>query len=80
MMHGWGNGFGGMVGMGPFGGMFMLLFWAMVIGGIVWLLVTLRRNQNSGRSHQSALEILKARYARGEINREEFEQKRWEIE
>lgn len=75
MMHGWGFG-----GMGPLSWVFMLLFWVLLIGGLVWLFVTLSRNQNSGRSSVSALDVLKERYARGEINREEFEQKKRDLE
>lgn len=80
MMHGWGNGFGDMGGMSPLGWVFMLLFWLLLIGGLIWFFVTLSRNQNSGRSSPSALNVLKERYARGEINREEFEQKKRDLE
>jgi putative membrane protein len=52
----------------------MLLFWVLVIVGFVvglrWLLGKRRSPQSN-----SALTILRERYARGEINKEEFEQK-----
>jgi len=74
MMSNWG-GFGGW-GMG-FGVIFMLVFWLLVILGIValvrWLLAP-RSPGPSGRDKTPA-EIVQERYARGEINREEYEQK-----
>ncbi|MEW5790738.1 SHOCT domain-containing protein [Thermithiobacillus tepidarius DSM 3134] len=75
----WGMGWG----MGPMGWLLMLLFWVAVIGLAVWLVVLLSRRQ--GRSDQSrsgssvALDILKERYARGEIGQEEFEQKKRDL-
>ncbi len=64
--------------MGGFGTMgFMAIIWIGVLGLIIWAVVTaVRRPGESGSLNQpadSALEILKRRYARGEINREEFE-------
>ena len=71
-----GFGYGGM-GWGA--GIFMFLFWALIIGLIIWAVVTMTRH-NGGVPHDSrsgsAIEILKERYARGEINREEFEEKK----
>lgn len=57
----------------------MFVFWALVIAGIVFgirRLVTERRPRGSDH----ALAILRERYARGEINREEFEAKRKDLE
>jgi putative membrane protein len=55
----------------------MAAFWIAVIVGIVFLIRWLALSTQSGRhgttSGDSALEILKKRYARGEINKEEFE-------
>jgi len=53
-------------------------FWGLIIGGIVFLVrIT---SPSSGREpSQSALEILKQRYAKGEIGKEEFEAKRREL-
>ncbi len=58
--------------------LFMLLFWGLVIVGIV---VGIRWVVRQGRPEvtDSALEILRQRYARGEINREEFEAKRRDL-
>ena len=58
------------------GGIFMMIiFWALVIaGGVALFRVLVRGNSNGGTlPTNSALEILKQRYAKGEISREEFE-------
>lgn len=56
----------------------MLLFWVLVIVGLVvgirWLL-----GQGKGSGSDSALEILRHRYARGEINKEEFEARKRDL-
>ncbi len=75
-------------GMHPMGwmwgawGVFMLLlmflFWGLVITGIVLGIRWLAR-QGGGPSSNSALEILRQRYARGEINKEEFEAKKRDL-
>ncbi|MBI5029295.1 MAG: SHOCT domain-containing protein [Chloroflexi bacterium] len=72
MMGGFGLG-GGML----FGGLLMLVFWVLIIGGAVWLVVTLARNNQGATattaSGQSSLTILQARYAKGEISKEQFD-------
>lgn len=76
----WGmmGGPGMMGGFGMMGGLAMLLFWALVIAGIVWLVQSATRGagqSNTGsRSSESPLDILKRRYAAGEINREQFDE------
>jgi putative membrane protein len=56
----------------------MLVFWGLVIAGIVLGIRWLAR-RGDGRRPDSALEILRQRYARGEINREEFEAKKRDL-
>jgi putative membrane protein len=60
-----------------YGGGMMWVFWILIIVALVWL-VTLatRRGGSPPGNEKSALEILKERYAKGEIDREEFEQKK----
>ena len=66
--------------MGFFSVIMMAVFWILVIIGIVfairWLAVSTRHRGDDVRSEDSALEILKVRYAKGEINKEEFEQRK----
>lgn len=74
------GGYGGW-GMG-FGWIFMILFWGLVILGIAALAKWLMASSAGGAvpPGKSALELLKERYARGEIGKEEFEQKRRDLE
>lgn len=79
MMSDWG-GFGWW-GMG-FGIVFMLLFWGLIILGIA-ALIRLLLTQSSpvrGPRNKTPLEIVQERYARGEIDREEYEQKKRDLE
>ncbi|MCJ7663854.1 MAG: SHOCT domain-containing protein [Desulfobacterales bacterium] len=80
--YGWGHGpwmMGGN-GMGWFGGIFMVIFWIAVVIGIVFLIRWLMQSTRGGAgSTESALEILKRRYAAGEINKKEFDQKKKDL-
>jgi putative membrane protein len=79
-MMGWG-GYGG-YGMGIFGGLFMLLFWGLIIVGLVllvrWLWDHTRTAGNQGGG-DSPIEILKRRYAKGEINKEDFDRMKQDL-
>lgn len=70
--YGWGSGMG--IG--------MLLFWGLLIAAIVVVARNVCGSHSCGkhRAEKSALDILKERYARGEIEREEFEQKKRDLE
>ena len=75
-MMGWGYG------MGWIGMILMAVFWIAVIVGIVFLIRWLMVSTGSGfrgKAEESALEILKKRYARGEIKKEEFEEKKKDL-
>ncbi len=60
-----------------FGGLFMWLVWVLLIAGVAWLVATLvaSRGRASNATGTSATDIVKERYARGEIDRTEYEQK-----
>ena len=59
---------------------FMILFLGLIIGGIILLVRFIFPSSLSGvKPSQDALEILKQRYARGEIEKEEFEAKKKDI-
>lgn len=71
--YGWGS-----MGLGMIG---VLLFWVAVIIGIVLLVKMLLGSSGAfGRTQgKTALDILKERYARGEIDKAEFDQKKLDL-
>ncbi len=86
-MHGFGGfGWGGMV----FGGLLTLLFWGVIIVLAVLVIRALARSGSSrttttppavspGETRDQALEILRERYARGEITKDEFNSMRQDL-
>jgi putative membrane protein len=76
-------GSGMMGGMGWFGAIVMIIFWVLVIVGLVllirWLLINTRVPSSESKPPSSALEILRERYARGEIDKKEFEEKKKDL-
>lgn len=83
-MHGYGgNWFGMDYGMGVFGWLGMILFWvlliAVAVGVLRWLSGERGQGRGTGEKGKSALTILEERYARGEIDKQEFDQKRKDL-
>ena len=85
-MMGWNN----MMGFGMFGGGFL---WILILGALLIVGVWFVRNSKSSGGisteaaqpqlpamRQSPIEILEIRYAKGEIDREEYEEKRRTLE
>lgn len=70
-MH-WMDWFGG-------GWFMMILWWGLIIVGIVLLVKWLGGQKSRTKRDDSALEILKKRYASGEISKEEFEEKKKDL-
>ncbi len=76
---GWGHGFG--LGGALFGGIFMIIFWILLI----WFVVALVRGGSHhcgtggcgqrGEKKDEALDTLRNRFAKGDITKEEFEEK-----
>lgn len=66
--------------------MFMGVFWILIIIGLFFFFGKwLSRNSRTGQlgilsGEVNSIEILKERYARGEIDRQEFEQKKHDLE
>ncbi len=64
-------------------GIYMFLVWGVIFVGLVlavrWLAGRCNQDQANG-GRQTPLDILRQRYARGEIDREEFEQKKKDLE
>ena len=80
-----GPGMMGPWGMGWSGGIFVILIVILVIVALIFLLPRIKQNYKidgvktlSGKSN--ALDILKERYARGEIDKTEFEEKKKDLE
>ena len=70
MMNGWGS-------MGGFGFILWLLILGAIIAGVVWFV----RSQPlpGGKRRSTGLDVLEERYARGEISREEYLQKKHDL-
>ena len=67
-----------------FGGMwFGWIFWILLIVLVIWLVVN-QNNKNkqilNNPQSESALDILKKRYAKGEISKEQFDQMKKDLE
>lgn len=79
MMHGTGGtmGYGGTAT----GWISMILFWAVIILLIVWLYKQITGAEpKPAMTEETPLEILKRRYAKGEIDKNEFEEKKKYLE
>ena len=88
MMYGWGWGTGGWdSGTGILGMTIMMVLWVAIIVAVILLVVWLVRQAQGGAvagppaagRGESALDILKARYARGEIDKAEYEEKKRDL-
>jgi putative membrane protein len=77
MMHGFGFGIGGFLG--------MVLIWILLIAGAVWLIKQIfsgaanQQGSNPGRE-EKAIDILNKRYARGELDRKEYEKMKGDLQ
>jgi len=73
-----GNGFGW-----GFGMILMAAFWLLFAAALVWIVravwVRAGAREGPGPRSETPLEILQRRYARGEIDRAEFEEKRRDL-
>ena len=67
-MHGWGMGWGWIIGL-------------MALLALIWIIVKVAdQNRKSTRpSDRTPLDILNERYARGEIDKDEFEEKKKDL-
>lgn len=76
MMDGWNN-------YGLFGGLMMILFLILIIVVIVWFVRNfgepIGKGEGSFTREKSPLDILKERYAKGEIDKKEFEDKKKDL-
>jgi putative membrane protein len=81
-MNGPGRGWGHMMGYGGFGGIFVWLILILIAGAIIYFIVNgSKGTKNSADStRETPIEILKRRYAGGEISKEEFDRLKRDIE
>ena len=65
-----------MMGFGGFGMIFGFIFFVAIVIGVIFLIVWLVRRPGCGITHKTSthsLEILKERYAKGELTKEQYE-------
>ena len=72
-MMGWGGSFG------IFGWITMIAFWLLLILGVIALILYLGGSGKRNDEGKSPLDILKERYARGEIDKKEFEERKKDL-
>ncbi|HEY0634916.1 MAG TPA: SHOCT domain-containing protein, partial [Gammaproteobacteria bacterium] len=75
-MHSYPDG----MGWGWFGIPLMLLFWGVLIFAVIMLVRIWGRGRSGGSEGNRAIEILRERYARGEISLEEYEERKRNLE
>jgi putative membrane protein len=66
-------------GTGMMGGGFMWMFWLFIILAIIFLIKASSDKSSSNEQRETPLEILEKRYARGEIDEEEFQRRKKEL-
>jgi len=68
----------GYASLGGFGWIFMILWWVIVVIGAVALIRWLvnQTSSKSGGDAKTPLQILQERYAKGEIDKKEFEERK----
>ena len=68
-------------GFSLFGVLLMIAMMAAIIAAVVWVVwLVIRRGAGPAASSQSPLELLDARYARGEIATDEYQERRRVLE
>jgi putative membrane protein len=70
------DGFDGMF----LGGGFMWIIWIILFVVLIYILKDFTPDRNQTKNDEDALEILKKRYARGEIDEQEYARRRNELE
>jgi len=86
-MYGYGNGWG-MMGnsygsMGGFNIVFWLLALVLLAGAAIWFMrssPSIALGRRGATASSSGLDLLEQRYARGEVNREEYLQKKGDLQ
>ena len=64
-----------------FGGMFMWILFVIIIGVVAYFVIQSVRSKTPGTTPQETpLDILKKRYAKGEINKEDYDRMKHDLE
>jgi putative membrane protein len=82
MMGGWdrAENYGCSFGFG-YGGMFMWILFLILLGVVIYFIVQSTRSKNvEGQSRETPIDILKKRYAKGEITKEDFDRMKNELQ
>lgn len=69
MDYNYNTGFGMMYGLGWFGWILMILFWIAIVLLIIWIIQQFTKHKED---KESALDILERRFAKGEISKKEY--------
>lgn len=72
--------FGGMMGYGGWWFAFAVVFWLLLLVALILTIFWLIKNVTGSKGQTSAVEILKQRYARGEITKKEYEDQMKDLE
>jgi len=82
MMGGWdrAENYGCAFGFG-YGGMFMWILFLILLGVAIYFIIQNTRSKNvEGQSRETPIDILKKRYAKGEITKEDFDRMKNELQ
>lgn len=64
-----------------YGGMFMWILFLILIGVVIYFIFQNTKSKNvKGQSSETPIDILKKRYAKGEITKEEFDRMKNELQ
>lgn len=71
-------------GFTPYGGfgmgwIFMILWWIIIIAGIIVVIKWLIEQSQGSNNRRSPIEILNERYAKGEIDKKEFDKRKKDL-
>ena len=77
--YGWNNMMGGWGGFGLLGWVSMFFFWGLLILGVIAPFRYLGGLEKTTKNDKTPLEILKERYAKGDIDKKEFEEKKKDV-